>query len=114
MALMQYRLKQSGLPFQAGAPYLPSCLSRVLKRQDPMTMTIVHPEKEIPLPLKQKHILVLSGAEDRLVPWVVSKNFITALQSESTNIQVHLYDGVRHEFTTEMRKEFHNWLQQFI
>jgi hypothetical protein len=110
--LMEYRLGQSGLPSRAGPPYLPASFKRVLKVQDPGT--ILRVEKKIPLPLKEKHILVLSGSADQLVPWKASKKFITALQAESTNIRVCLYDGVGHEFTSEMGKEFYTWLHQFI
>ena len=103
---------QSGLPGRADSPYMPPRFNRVLNKQDPGTM--LRTKREIPPPLIEKHILVLSGADDQLVPWKASKRFITALQAQSTNVKVHLYDGVGHEFTAEMEKEFCNWLHQFI
>ena len=83
-----------------------------MNKQDPGM--ILRTKREIQPPLIEKHILVLSGADDQLVPWKASKKFITALKEQSTNIEVHLYDGVGHEFTVEMEKEFYNWLQKFI
>lgn len=78
--------------------------------------------------LKQKHILVLSGKDDELVPWKASKKFIAALEAVSDivepqtgdtatplkKLQVHLYDGVGHEVTDEMKREFYNWIGRFV
>jgi len=108
--LMEYRLKQSGLPVDP--PHLPPSFLRVLERDDPGT--IFRQTKEIPASLKRKNILVLSGKEDVLVPWTASNTFITALQEQSQSIEVKVYPGVGHEFVPIMAKDFHVWLLKFL
>jgi predicted esterase len=107
---MEYRLKQSGLPI--APPHLPPSFLRVLERDDPGT--IFRKTKEIPASLKRKHILVLSGKEDVLVPWTASETFITALQQQSQSLQVKVYRGVGHEFAPIMVKDFRSWLLNFL
>jgi predicted esterase len=125
---MEHRLGKSGVPVRAEPPFLPDSFKRTLLRYDPGMMFRV--KQEIPLQLLQKHILVLSGNDDQLVPWSASKKFINALrkqfeQLEQGQIQlkdnqtpgkleVHTYDGVGHEFTDEMKTEFNKWILQFI
>lgn len=107
---MEYRLRRSGLPVQP--PYLPDSFVRVLERDDPGT--ILRLTKKIPASLEKKKILVLSGKDDTLVPWSASAEFISLLQRSSDEIEVKVYDGVRHEYTTEMMNDFVQWSLKFI
>jgi hypothetical protein len=109
--LMEYRLKRSGLPLEP--PYLPPSFLRILERDDPGT--ILRTTKEIPAILKEKHILVLAGAVDTLVPWTACTTFIAALQQQSNTIQIKQYDGLGHiAYHPEMMKDFCNWFIKFI
>jgi Prolyl oligopeptidase family len=108
--LIEYRLRQSGLPVQQ--PYLPQSFLRILEREDPGT--ILQSKNEIPISLKQKQILVLAGQEDRLVPWTACTNFVSALQQQSQKIQVRQYEGVGHTYHPEMMRDFYNWFIKFL
>ena len=107
---MEYRLKQSGLP--VAPPHLPPSFLQVLERDDPGT--IFRQTKEIPTSLKRKHILVLSGKDDILVPWTASETFITAFQQHSQSLQVKVYPGIGHEFPPIMVKDFETWALNFL
>lgn len=109
--LMEYRLRRSRLPVEP--PYLPRSFLHILERDDPGT--ILRMKNEIPSSLKWKHILVLAGEEDNLVPWTTCTKFISRLQQESENIQVKQYAGVGHiPYHPEMMKDFYTWFLQFI
>lgn len=128
IALMEHRLGESGVPVRAEAPFLPDSFKRVLGRYDPGMINRV--KQEIPPQLLQKRILVLSGNDDKLVPWNASKKFINAFQKRLEEVEkgqiqlknnqtpgkleVHTYDGVGHEFTDDMKREFDKWILQFI
>jgi len=51
-------------------------------------------------------VLVLSGADDKTVPWEASRAFVEALDvGRSGRKEVMVVDGVEHEFTEGMREE---------
>ena len=53
-----------------------------------------------------KSVLVLSGADDSIVPWEASRAFVGALDvGRSGRKKVMVMGGVKHEFTDGMRKE---------
>jgi len=108
--LMEHRLKKSQLTI--GPPHLPKSFCQLLDRVDPGS--IFRHTGNIPDSLKKKHILVLSGEDDPLVPWSAQESFISKLQQESNNVQVKVYPGVKHEFSAEMRQDFRSWFLQFI
>ena len=109
--LMEYRLRQCGLPIQR--PYLPHSFLQILERDDPGT--ILRWKNEIPVSLKQKQILVLAGQDDKLVPWTACSNFISALQQQSQTIQVRQYEGVGHiPYHPKMMRDFYNWFIKFL
>jgi predicted esterase len=107
---MEYRLKRFGLPIEP--PHLPQSFLRILERDDPGS--VLRLTKEIPESLKRKDILVLSGKVDPLVPWSASDDFISLLEQQSENIEVKVYEGVAHEYTPEMGKDFSQWFLKFI
>jgi acetyl esterase/lipase len=100
------------LELLAQPPYLPASFIQILQRDDPGT--ILRLTGQIPVPLKEKMILVLSGGDDPLVPWSASTKFVSLLQQQSVSIEVNVYDGVGHAFTPEMGKDFRNWFIRFL
>ena len=56
-------------------------------------------------PFIGKHILVLSGADDRLVPWFASKKFVDALQVGDGTKRVVVEENAGHECTQRMVQE---------
>jgi alpha-beta hydrolase superfamily lysophospholipase len=51
-------------------------------------------------------VLVLSGADDTIVPWEASRAFVEALDvGRSGRKEVVVVGGVKHEFTEGMREE---------
>jgi hypothetical protein len=53
-----------------------------------------------------KRILVLAGADDKLVPWETSRRFVEALDvGQGGRKMVTVVPGVKHEFTGGMREE---------
>jgi Prolyl oligopeptidase family len=108
--LIEYRLRRSKLPVEP--PYLPRSFLRILQRDDPGT--ILRMKNEIHPSLQRKHILVLAGKEDTLVPWTACTKVISQLQQQSKNVKVKQYEGVGHSYHPEMMKDFYNWLLQFI
>lgn len=98
---MAYRVENSHL--SSKKPSIPlSFFYGVIKRDDP-GYKFRYSNEGIPNSLKEKRILVLSGADDPLVPWSISKGFIEDLQQVSRLLQVKLYPGVGHEYTAEMK-----------
>jgi alpha-beta hydrolase superfamily lysophospholipase len=53
-----------------------------------------------------KSVLVLSGADDPIVPWEASRAFVEALDvGRSGRKKVMVMSGVKHEVTDGMREE---------
>jgi hypothetical protein len=130
---MECRLGKPRRPVRVNAPELPDSFKRILGHHDP-GMIFRKGKQEIPFPLKLKHILVLSGKDDELVPWQASHKFVKGLKAQIDTLreqvesgqrelgnnqtpgelEFHVYDGVGHEFTDEMKTEFNKWILQFI
>jgi len=108
--LMEYRLQMSGLP--NAPPHLPQSFRQLLERTDPGSY--FRRTGEIPASLTRKHILVISGETDRLVPWSASEPFITRFNQESDRLQVEIFSGIGHEYNPSMRDLFCAWMHQFI
>ena len=107
---MEYRLQQSGLPNEL--PYIPESFRRFLESADPGSR--FRATGEIPQSLKTKHILVLSGAADSVVPWSASASFISQLTAESNKLEVHVLPGIGHSYHPTLLETFCNWMLQFI
>ena len=96
LALMEKRAEKHGIP--RTPPFFPESLRALVRANDP----VVAP----PGAFSGKRILVLSGADDMLVPWSASRAFVEALDvGEQGKKRVVVYPGVRHEYTLEMREE---------
>jgi Dienelactone hydrolase family len=108
--LMEYRLKQQYLPNEP--PHLPKSFIKVLHKEDPGS--IYRATGQISDHLKKKHILVLSGGDDPLVPWSASKTFISELQPKAKDLKVNVYEGIAHEYTSKMIQDFYTWMLQFL
>ncbi|OCH94879.1 alpha/beta-hydrolase [Obba rivulosa] len=102
LALMTDRAIKNGLT--TGAPHFPDALLAVIKKDDPASAP--YTSKEADNPFLGKKILVLSGADDKLVPWAASEKFVESLElGESGVKKVVLAPGVGHECTPDMVKE---------
>lgn len=66
----------------------------------------VETPREGPNPYLGKRILVLSGADDQLVPWTASKDHVEALDVGPNGVKrVLVVDGAAHEVTGSMLRE---------
>ena len=100
------RAKASG--FSTGPPTFPSSLVEYIKVHDPSSIlndpsSLVDPSQN---PFFGKHVLVLSGADDKLVPWSASKRFVDELQvGPGGTKKVIVEEGAGHECTPQMVRE---------
>jgi hypothetical protein len=102
MALMSHRTTERGLSMEA--PYFPPALFRTIEEYDPAKTAYSSDGTENPF--LGKKILVLSGAADTLVPWSASQNFYDHLVvGEEGSKRAEVYEGVGHQFTSEMEEE---------
>lgn len=60
--------------------------------------------------VSRKHLLVLKGNEDVLVPWTASQEFVERLPRDKVTVKG--YDGVGHAVTGDMIADAANWIQQ--
>ncbi|CAK5268592.1 unnamed protein product [Mycena citricolor] len=98
LALMYPRAKEAGL--NAGPPYLPDSFVEQVKRDSLLSLpyTSEGPEN----PFYGKHVLVLSGGADPLVPWTASKPFVEGLQVGPGSKEFIVFDGVGHDVPPPM------------
>ncbi|KAI9428741.1 Alpha/Beta hydrolase protein [Lactarius indigo] len=96
LAMMEQGADKYGVP--RTAPYLSESLRALVDAYDPVAAP--------PGAFVGKRILALSGADDTLVPWSVSRAFVEALDvGPRGKKKVVVQPGVKHEFTDEMREE---------
>lgn len=60
--------------------------------------------------VSRKHLLVLKGNEDVLVPWTASQDFVERLPRDKVTVKG--YDGVGHAVTGDMVADTAKWIQQ--
>ncbi|KAI0763937.1 Alpha/Beta hydrolase protein [Trametes elegans] len=105
LALMSRRARSHKLP--VGPPYFPQVLLDLIARADPAAAPYAAAGPENPF--RGKKVLVLSGAEDKKVPWAVAKEFVERLnvggEQEGGVKEVIVEDGTGHEFSPGMVKE---------
>lgn len=102
MELMKYRANSSGVSLEA--PYMPASFSKLVESVDPASKDFTSTKAHNPF--IGKKILVLSGEEDPLVPWVASKKFVERLEvGAQGSKRVFLQKGVGHACTEEMVAE---------
>ncbi|KAG6910101.1 hypothetical protein DXG01_013154 [Tephrocybe rancida] len=95
--LIAYRANQTGV--ELVGRYYPNSFKSLVATLDPAAII-----ERGSNPFRGKRILVLSGADDKLVPWTASEEFVTQnLDVGPTGVKkVSLYDGVGHECTEGM------------
>lgn len=103
LALMSRRARAHKLPL--GPPYFPKTLLDLIARADPAAAPYTAPDASNPF--LGKRILVLSGRDDKKVPWeTAAKRFVTGLYVGSKGVkEVWVEPGVGHEFSPGMVKE---------
>ncbi len=93
---MEQRAARLGVP--RAPPYIPASLRALVRAND-----------AVPAPATAfvgKRVLVLAGADDKLVPWETSRAFVEALDvGRGGRKVVTVVPGVKHEFTDGMREE---------
>ncbi|KAG8908495.1 hypothetical protein FRB99_005853 [Tulasnella sp. 403] len=111
LSLMEDRARR--LALDPSPPLIPQSLRAYVERNDPVS--IVFDGAEHCNPLISKRILVLSGAADKLVPWVFSEPFVNRLVvGEKGRKRVVLQEGAGHELTKEMVSEASGFVRQWI
>lgn len=98
-ALMTERAGLNGIPWEP--PYIPRSLLDLIERYDPAAASYTVPDASNPF--LGKKILVLSGGDDKLVPWSASKTFVDSLNVGLGGVkEVIVAPGVGHKCTREM------------
>jgi dipeptidyl aminopeptidase/acylaminoacyl peptidase len=96
LTLLERRAEYLGVP--RAPPYFPASLR-----------ALVHANDTVPDPataFSGKRVLVLAGADDKLVPWEASRSFVEGLDvGRGGRKVVVVVPGVKHEFTDGMRAE---------
>jgi predicted esterase len=85
-------------------PHFPDSFMSCVKIRDPSSVEASSPNPS-QNPFIGKHVLVLSGADDRLVPWSASKKFVEALQVGKGTKKVIVEENAGHECTPRMVQE---------
>ncbi|EMD33315.1 hypothetical protein CERSUDRAFT_87199 [Gelatoporia subvermispora B] len=102
LALMTDRAVKNGL--STGPPYFPDALVALVKKDDPASAPYTSTGAENPF--LDKKVLVLSGGDDKLVPWAASQTFVDTLEVGPRGVKkVVVAPGVGHECTPDMVKE---------
>ncbi|KDQ15854.1 hypothetical protein BOTBODRAFT_173524 [Botryobasidium botryosum FD-172 SS1] len=102
LALMTQRAERNSLKLVP--PYLPNSLRTYISKHGPAGAPFA--SKGPNNPFLNKSILVLSGAEDRVVPWTCSEDFVKRLEvGERGEKKVIVQAGVGHKLTPEMSIE---------
>lgn len=98
--LIAYRAKQNDVDLKG--KYYPKDLKDLVAKMDPASLV-----QGVTNPFLGKKVLVLSGADDTLVPWTASEEFVTQRLSVGANglKKVIVYEGVGHECTERMVQE---------
>ena len=96
LTLLERRADNLGVP--RTSPYFPASLRALVRAND----TVPPPATAF----AGKRVLVLAGADDRLVPWEASRTFVEELDvGRGGRKVVVVVPGVKHEFTDGMREE---------
>ncbi|KAN0120901.1 Alpha/Beta hydrolase fold [Russula decolorans] len=96
LALMEQRAEHLGIPRTPS--YFPASLRALVRANDTVPATATA--------FAGKRMLVLAGADDKLVPWETSRTFVEALDvGRGGRKVVMVVPGVKHEFTDGMKEE---------
>ncbi|KAG8216433.1 Alpha/Beta hydrolase protein [Butyriboletus roseoflavus] len=99
--LISQRAQFHGISLEA--PHYPLHLKAYVEAYDPASFAFR--EKDVANPFLGKRILVLSGAEDKLVPWTASQEFVEGLEVGGGVKKVVLEENVGHDCTPAMIQE---------
>jgi pimeloyl-ACP methyl ester carboxylesterase len=95
MLLIERRAEHLGIP--RTPPYIPVSLRALVRANDTVPAAATA--------FAGKRVLVLAGADDKLVPWETSRAFVEALDvGRGGRKVVVVVPGVKHEFTDGMRE----------
>lgn len=107
MKLMTKRAKYSHV--ELAPPHFPDSLRQYIAKNDPAQAPYTASDSSNPF--WGKKVLVLSGADDPLVPWVHSEEFVENLKVGPNGIkEVVVAPGVGHECTPEMVKQMSSFI----
>lgn len=110
MKLITKRAKYSGVAL--APPAFPDSLRDYIAHNDPARAP--YTASDTSNPFYNKNILVLSGGDDPLVPFVHSQEFVDNLNVGPKGIKkVHVAPGVGHECTPEMVKQMAQFIWEF-
>ncbi|KAG0149497.1 hypothetical protein CROQUDRAFT_653575 [Cronartium quercuum f. sp. fusiforme G11] len=108
--LMRHRAAQSDPPIPFGPPHFPYSLIDLIRQKDPCQL-----DSKI---WEGKHLLVLSGAVDRLVNYVDggTSAFVDRLKDENrlASIEVVVEDGAGHQITEAMVEKTGDWIVERV
>lgn len=105
--LITKRAKYSGISL--APPHYPDSLRTYIERNDPARAP--YTASDASNPFLGKKVLVLSGGEDPLVPFVHSQEFVDGLNVGPKGIKkVYVAPGVGHECTPEMVKQMADFI----
>ncbi|KAG2046848.1 alpha/beta-hydrolase [Suillus hirtellus] len=109
--LIYQRAQSSNIPISP--PYFPTSFMTYVERHDPAQLA--YRAKDASNPFFGKKVLVLSGKEDKLVPWVASAEFVEGLEVGEGGVKrVVVEEGAGHECTSEMRKEAGSFVREWL
>lgn len=103
---MSLRADKFAVPF--APPHIPKALVALIERDDPASASYTAADETNPF--FGKKVLVLSGADDPIVPWTASEKFVERLNIGSGVKKVIVSPGVKHECTPAMIED----LVQFV
>lgn len=96
---MEARAIKNGVT--TGPPIFPETLRKYIVDHDPVS--VPYREESSSNPFIGRHVLVLSGGADELVPWEFSKEFVDGLVVGDEGVKrVIVQDGIGHATTPEM------------
>ncbi|KAK0495303.1 Alpha/Beta hydrolase protein [Armillaria luteobubalina] len=100
LTLMSARADKFGISLEKSS-YLPDSLLALIQRSDPASTPYTSGNSSNPF--LGKKILVLSGADDLLVPWSASEPFVNGLVVGENGVKhVFVQEGAGHKCTPEM------------
>jgi hypothetical protein len=103
IALIEQRAERLNVP--RTPPYIPVSLRALVRANDTVPTTA----------FTGKRVLVLAGADDKLVPWETSRRFIEAIDvGRGGRKVVMVVPGVKHEFSDRMREEMFHFLWEEV
>lgn len=110
LKMIKQRAQKAGVPMSP--PFFPENFNALVERVDPVADAYSSSSEENPF--LNKRILVLSGKDDKLVPWSASEAFVDRLNVGERGVKrVKVYPGVGHELTDDMVTEMANFITEF-